>query len=490
MSRISFTLLLVVLGSAPALGQKPVVRVSSVEALYAAVNNPLNAGARVELAAGIYVLTPTDPSGAERPRFGTLLLQENMDLVGEQQYVDDNGDGVWDPIAGLGPDTFVVPGTETKIEARLLSPPKKPLDDCNAAPNTYEMPFPVIQNGRRNRVERLTVSDGAARKSLYMVTPPYHSPSLAVGAGWEGEVADTVIEGGFRGLAFSNASCGAVGFVSRVTYERNIVRKNGGGIYLLNFVTDNLAGAGSSLHVVLRYNRIYGNGTDAGLGLIAGGYGADNSELHALSIGNLIEGNALGVRLTGGSDNAAASGGDGNSLWFASHGDTIRSSSPRGGLMIQGANRTQPIAGTTCSNNRVHVELVGTTIQANTFMGTRFPSSFAADLVFGTGHSIGGRTWLAVTSEVAEWDLAREVRLRGLSLQDFFSLCDGLWEPWPECPRVGEFSARETALALPLAKYTLAYFRTLMGGRARLIERPLAPLAPDLVLNTAGRHPV
>jgi hypothetical protein len=372
MSRIIAGLLVALLGAAPALADKPVVRVSSVEALYAAVNNPLNAGARVELAAGTYLLTPTDPSGAPRPNHGTLLLQANMDLVGEQEYQDGNADGVWDPIAGLSPDTFVVPGTGTKIEARLLNPPVVTLSDCNAAPNTntFDFTFPIIHIGRRNRLERLTVSDGAARKLLRMVGPSFHDHSLAVGAGWEGEVVDSVLEGGNRGSVFSNVSCGAVGFVSRITFERNIVRNNGGGVFMLNFLTDNLAGAGSTLHAVFRHNRFYGNRDDAALGLTAGGYGADNSELHALSIGNVFEGNALAVRVSGGTNNTAASGANGNRFWFASHGDTIRDSSPRGGLAIHGANNSSPTAGTS-SNNHVRVELIGTTFAANSFMGVR-----------------------------------------------------------------------------------------------------------------------
>jgi hypothetical protein len=372
MKHFAFPLLLSFLGAASAFAERPVVRVTTVEQLYGAVNNPLNAGVRVELAAGTYLLTPADPSGAARPNHGTLLLQPDMSLVGQQEYQDLDADGVWDPIPGLGPDSFVVPGTETKIEARMLTPPVLTISDCNPPPNTnlFAFTFPVIHDGRKNRVERLTVSDGAMRKILRCVGPPFHDPSLALGNGWESEIVDCILEGGNRGAVFSNVGCGTVGFISRGTFARNIVRYNGGGIFMLNFLTDNPAGEGSTLHATLRHNRFYENRNDAALGLTAGGYGADNSELHVRSIGNIFERNALAVRVTGGSNTTTPNGSNGNRCWFASRGDTIRNNSPRGGLVIHGAHRTLLTAGTS-SNNHARVELTGTTFAANSLFGAR-----------------------------------------------------------------------------------------------------------------------
>ena len=60
----------------------PAVYVADVEQLYVAVNNPVNVGATVVLAPGIYSLSPNDPAGIARPNRGRLDLQEDMSLYG------------------------------------------------------------------------------------------------------------------------------------------------------------------------------------------------------------------------------------------------------------------------------------------------------------------------------------------------------------------------------------------------------------------------
>jgi hypothetical protein len=53
------------------------IRVSSIDELYQAVNDPANAGARIELAPLVYVLDPSRPNG------GRLELERDMELVGK-----------------------------------------------------------------------------------------------------------------------------------------------------------------------------------------------------------------------------------------------------------------------------------------------------------------------------------------------------------------------------------------------------------------------
>ena len=113
-----------------AVAQNPVVlNVSNVEGLYAAVNNPVNAGAIVVLASGTYTLTAKDAKNQPRPNGGRLVLQSGMALVGQNTYVDFDGDGVWDPRDDNHdgfPDTdtvrgliFAEPASEAIIDARL-----------------------------------------------------------------------------------------------------------------------------------------------------------------------------------------------------------------------------------------------------------------------------------------------------------------------------------------------------------------------------------
>src|SRR5262245_24585779 len=77
--------------------QQPVLNASNVDELYAAVNNPANAGAIVVLASGTYALTTRDANNQARPNGGKLVLQPGMALVGQNQYVAFDRDGIWDP---------------------------------------------------------------------------------------------------------------------------------------------------------------------------------------------------------------------------------------------------------------------------------------------------------------------------------------------------------------------------------------------------------
>src|SRR5687768_9380027 len=60
----------------------PVVQVGTIEELYAAVNNPANAGAAIILAPGRYVLSSSGPGGVARPNGGRLELLQDMSLYG------------------------------------------------------------------------------------------------------------------------------------------------------------------------------------------------------------------------------------------------------------------------------------------------------------------------------------------------------------------------------------------------------------------------
>src|SRR5215469_8459139 len=73
-----------------------VINVNNIENLYAEVNNPANVDTVIVLASGNYVLTPANPSGNPRPNGGRLVLQPGMALIGQNEYVDSDGDGQWD----------------------------------------------------------------------------------------------------------------------------------------------------------------------------------------------------------------------------------------------------------------------------------------------------------------------------------------------------------------------------------------------------------
>lgn len=58
------------------------VNVTNVEQLYAAVNDPANAGAVILLSPGRYVLSTTNGAGSTRPNSGRLEFQRDMSLYG------------------------------------------------------------------------------------------------------------------------------------------------------------------------------------------------------------------------------------------------------------------------------------------------------------------------------------------------------------------------------------------------------------------------
>jgi hypothetical protein len=62
--------------------------------------------------------------------------------------------------------------------------------------------------------------------------------------------------------------------------------------------------------------------------------------------------------------------------------------------------------------------VLDTLLAWNQTPGHRFQGAFDADAIFGAGHSLGGRTWIARTSTETECGLEREERIRGLALKD------------------------------------------------------------------------
>ena len=76
-------------------------------------------------------MTAADANNQPRPNGGRLVLQSGMALVGQNKYVDRDGDGVWEPRDDNNdgiPDTdpmrglvFADPASETIIDAINLS---------------------------------------------------------------------------------------------------------------------------------------------------------------------------------------------------------------------------------------------------------------------------------------------------------------------------------------------------------------------------------
>lgn len=175
--------------TASAVAQRQVVlNVSNVEALYAAVNNPSNAGAIVVLASGTYTLTVNDANNQPRPNGGRLVLQSGMAIIGQNSYVDFDNDGIWDPrddnndgisdtdpVRGL---IFADPASETIINANNLS----------VGPG-------AIRVGLDNSVEKLTV------RNTNKINAGIDVNVLPDSGGMRAEIRDCIVEDGQRVFA-------------------------------------------------------------------------------------------------------------------------------------------------------------------------------------------------------------------------------------------------------------------------------------------------
>ena len=107
--------------------------VINVEELYKEVNDPVNAGATIRLAPGIYQLSAKDSNGVNRPNGGKLRLPIGTSLEGHNEYVDFDGDRIWDPrddngdgfpdLDAAGREIFADPTTASIIDATGLMLP-------------------------------------------------------------------------------------------------------------------------------------------------------------------------------------------------------------------------------------------------------------------------------------------------------------------------------------------------------------------------------
>lgn len=320
-----------------------VVSVSTIEDLYAAVNNPANEGIIIDLAPGTYVLTPTDSSGNPRPNLGSLILPPGAVLRGHNEYVDLDGDGVWDLPDPSHPEIYADPATETIIDAFSLT-------GLTGAMN-------VITLGPANGVERLTVRNNAAAGPLIGVTL---KPSAG---GLLGVVRDCIVEGGQRGLRAQHRDSSFSGLDSGAVFERNISRHHVG-IFSFGIQVQNGSVSNATWTVQLRHNRVYGNR----FGLFVVAASSTNAEESILSENNIYEKNAVGVVLHGGRDSTATgspSGSNDGRLRFDSVGDAIWNNSGNsgplgtgGGVDARGAFRTGPLAGTS-SDNHLRLQFIG-----------------------------------------------------------------------------------------------------------------------------------
>jgi hypothetical protein len=338
-----------------------VVNASNVEELYAAVNDPANADAVVMVASGVYTLTPRDSNLAPRPNGGHLVLQPGMRLVGQNEYVDFDGDGVWDPRDDDGdgvPDTdpvrgliFAAPATETVLDAGELS-------GGAGVPG-------AVRLGLENAAEKLTVRNSSGIGAGVDVNV------LPASGGMQAEVRDCLVEDGQRGIRCTHPAVTEVD--SSAVLERNISRRHTGS-FGFGVIIQNNGSTQCSWDVIVRNNLVYANR----LGLFVVGNSATSSQSQVLSMGNIYRQNEAGLNIDAGRDAFAAglpAGSNGCSIDLTSHGDRIVDNVGTsvvgglgGGVVAIAGFRTSP-SGSQSSNNSLELRFIQT-IWSGNFQGT------------------------------------------------------------------------------------------------------------------------
>ena len=303
-------------------GSGVLLAVADVDHLYAAVNDPGNAGAALVMAPGTYVLTARDGNGVARPNGGRLELQPGMSLTGV------SGDR-----SAVVIDMSALPGAS-----------------FNAAVGKSG----GIRVGRgSNAVEWLTIVGNPNAAAGIETDLADASPTWIT-------VAHIVASGSIRGIDVRNTGAAMSGRSIIARLEDNEFFNATEGIRFLN-----ASGiTGGQIDVTMSGNRVHDNAN----GCIIEHNRSSLGSIHVRSSGDRFEHNALGC-LIGGGLVAVPGVANSNSTIFEGYGDAFVdntsavSSIDHGGVLVLGAET--PGAANSASHNTVTVSLWGTKVSGN-----------------------------------------------------------------------------------------------------------------------------
>jgi len=213
-----------------------------------------------------------------------------LSLVGSEQHVDTDGDGVPDPIDAENPDVFAVPGTETTIDGSQLSLEFEERADC--AGQFRFFPDPVVYVGRNNTISSLSLV-GGRNVPIGEPTNDRIDPDGSMSI----QIMDAVLQGDFIAMTFANSECGARHARSVLALSHSVVR---GGLLMQNFYTGDAEDDptdGPEIRATVAFNLFYGNGT--ALRAAAGDEGTDGGSVTLHTVGNVFRNNGTNLQLRG-----------------------------------------------------------------------------------------------------------------------------------------------------------------------------------------------
>lgn len=331
-----------------ALARGPGKRIATIDDLYKAVNDPLNAGMQITLMPNTYMLDPTRAHG------GRLELQQDMSIRGLPGHAD-----------------------SVIIDASRL--------DLAALTDGFQTG--AIRLGRgNNAVEWLTVRGATAASGGIETDLVGPGPARI-------RIANVIATANQRGVDIRNFGPAMAHRTLDVELTDNMLINNtvglGQGMRIAN-----VSSAGGSIRAVLRNNMVRGNVA----GCLAANLNADSCVLVIESTADRLEHNGNGwVFLTG---NSSGSGfANANIVRFAAHAGTVEGnggSSPHaaqftGGIVGVGATTTGPAPGHV-SHNTLTIELWGVRLSGN-----ESPDIAAWGAWSGNGVLPGGNNSVSIT---------------------------------------------------------------------------------------------
>jgi hypothetical protein len=313
------------------------IYVSDVNELYAAINNADNAGTRIILNPGTYVLD------ASFPNAGRIELQKDMSLQGQPGQADQ----VIIDASTLPANSFLLPTT--------------------SFPGALRTGVIRIGNGT-NSIEWLAVKAPPSANALSVI-----ETDLEITLQTQVRIAHCVISGGQIAVDIRNRDQLGDNRIIDARIEDNELFGNtfgfGQGIGIQN--SRNVSGA--VINAVLRNNYVHGNR----MGIRAFNAVANHSSITVQSNNDRFEENGLGLSLIAGFDEYPIFNADNNVLSFEAHGATIINNDGQpapptgtaqalpGGVLLTGGQVTVNSLPGNSNNNRLDVGFFDCTFNGN-----------------------------------------------------------------------------------------------------------------------------
>jgi hypothetical protein len=310
--------------------QSKKIYVSSASELYAALNDPDNAGSAVVLSPGTYMLSPNYPNG------GRVELQYNMSLIGQPGH----------------PELVVIDATNL------------PLSSFTIAPTNLRTGVVRMGNGS-NAIEWITFQNNPDHTIRSLIqTDIVGTPTTKI------RIAHCVIKGSSIGMSIINRESRSNGRIIEAEIEDNELMDNtipqfGSGIQIQN----SMGVSDAVIRATLRRNYIHGNKA----GMLAFNASSQRSLIEIKSYDDRIENNGIGLMFNGGFIESTSSAN--NSLSFEAHATSVQNNSgipippfsfPAAGVHAAGGQAMPPFAAAGIANyNKLEISFHGCNIKDN-----------------------------------------------------------------------------------------------------------------------------